>query len=206
MWPDSRKAFLLLEKSVMKQLTLFHSSYLSSYPWSTREGQVISLAASFLWFCAQRRHVGCEGKVLSPCRKAVLWSGVHERKHLWKGTVMSLSPLLLLIWNVITWGLFIWAHRCPPCFFLFFFFKLFLSCSMVTDAVQVQEALCDWELLLQIYVCGVSHLLLAGIYLSESYQSCSCVMLHESIDMCYCLKTIIAIQMCWISVKCFRRW
>lgn len=78
----------------MKQLTLFHSPYLSSYPWSRREAQVISLAASFLWFCAQRRHVrwkSCEENVLSPCRKVVLWSGVHERKHLWKGTVISLS-------------------------------------------------------------------------------------------------------------------
>lgn len=116
MWPDSRKSFLLLEKSVMKQLALLRSSYPSGYPWSRREGQVISLAVPFLWFCAQRRHVrceSCEGKVLSPCRNAVLWSGGNDRKHWWKGTVMSLFPLLLLIWNVINFG-FIYLHSPPP--------------------------------------------------------------------------------------------
>lgn len=164
MWPDSRKSFLLLEKSVMKQLTLLCSSYPSGYPWSRREGQVISLAVPFLWFCAQRRHVwceSCEGKVLSPCRNAVLWSGGDERKHWWKGTVMSLFPLLLLIWNVITFG-FIYLHSSPPPPTPFLFFFLSLGCSVVTDSVWVQEALCDWELLLQMYVCGVSHLLLDG--------------------------------------------
>lgn len=133
MWPDSRKSFLLLEKSVMKQLALLCSSYPSGYPWSRREGQVISLAVPFLWFCAQRRHVrceSCEGKVLSPCRNAVLWSGGDERKHWWKGTVMSLFPLLLLIWNVITFG-FTYLHSPPPppTPFLFFFFIAGLFCG-----------------------------------------------------------------------------
>lgn len=134
MWPDSRKSFLLLEKSVMKQLTLFHSSCLNSYPWSRREGQFISLPASFLWLCAQRGHVkrdSCEGKVLSPCWKAVLWSGGHEGKHLWKGTVMSLFPLLLLIWNVITLEFFVLPTT--PLLFLFYFFY---SCVVLWWLIQ----------------------------------------------------------------------
>lgn len=96
--------------------TLFHSSYLSSYPWSSREGQVIALAAPFLWFCAQRSHVrwdSCEGRCYYPAER--LCCGLEGMKENICGRGQSCLSFHCYYWfeMLLLWGLFICAPHCP---------------------------------------------------------------------------------------------
>lgn len=81
-----------------------------------QEGQVIPLAAPFLWFCAQRRHVkgeSCEGRCYYPAeRLCCSLEGMRENAC---GRGQSCLSLHCYYWfeMLLLWGLFICAPHCP---------------------------------------------------------------------------------------------